>query len=186
MTEHGRLESGHGVGDEILMERYADGDREAFDELFRRYEPRAYAFFVKRTGSRERAEDLYQDLFLRIHRARDDYDPARPFSPWFYRIAHRLLLDDLRRGFRTREVTLADDRYSDARDMEREFADRNELDHLLAELRPVERYVVVSSKLEGVEYSELAERLGKSSGAVKKLASRAMQRIRPAQAPGVA
>lgn len=186
MTEHGRLESGHEVGDEILMERYADGDREAFEELFRRYEPRAYAFFVRRTGSRERAEDLYQDLFLRIHRARDAYDPARPFSPWFYRIAHRLLLDDIRRGFRTREVALADDRYPDACDMEKKFADRNELDHLLAELRPGERFVLVSSKLEGAEYSELAARLGKSTEAVKKLASRAMQRIRSVHGPGMA
>ena len=46
------------VPDELLMARYADGDGRAFDELFRRYEPRAYSYFVKRTGSPERAEDL--------------------------------------------------------------------------------------------------------------------------------
>ena len=187
MAERSRGKVWREVRDEGLMARYADGDSEAFEELFRRYEPRAFAFFVKRTGSRERAEDLYQELFLRIHRARDVYDPARPFSPWFYQIAHRLLVDDIRRAFRNREVSLeARDLPPDVSDVEREFADRNELSHLLAGLRPRERYVLVSSKLEGAEYSELAERVGRSTEAVKKVASRAMQRIRSSQPPGVA
>jgi len=73
--------------DETLMARYADGDARAFGELFRRYEPRAYASFLKRTASPERAQDLYQELFLRIHRARDRYDAERPFAPWLFQIA---------------------------------------------------------------------------------------------------
>ena len=64
------------------MERYVDGDSTAFDELFRRYEPRAFSYFLRRTGSPDRAQDLYQDLFLRIHRARDTYDSRRSFAPW--------------------------------------------------------------------------------------------------------
>jgi RNA polymerase sigma-70 factor (ECF subfamily) len=169
------------------MARYVQGEVAAFDELFRRYEPRAYAFFFRRTGSRERAEDLYQELFLRIHRARDTYDPSRAFSPWFFQIAHRLLVDDVRRAFRTREVPLdARDLRSEAADVERTLADRDQLGHLLAALKPGERYVVVSSKLDGAAYSDLAERTGKSVGAVKKMASRAMQRIRSSEARGAA
>ena len=61
--------------DEILMARYAAGDLEAFDELFQRYERCVYFFFLTRTDSPQRAEDLYQELFLRIHWARDRYDP---------------------------------------------------------------------------------------------------------------
>ena len=182
MTDRRRLARSIEVEDEILMSRYADGDLEAFDELFRRYEPRAFGYFLKRTGSRERAEDLYQDLFLRIHRARDSYDPTRPFSPWFFQIAHRLVLDDVRRTFRAHEVSLSPDERSEACDTEFEVADRNELEHVLAALKPTERYVLMSSKLEGAEYWELAERLGKSTDAVKKIGSRAMQRLRTASA----
>lgn len=69
------------LSDETLMAAYRDGDAVAFEELFRRYESRAYGFFLKRTASPERAQDLYQELFLRVHRARDRYDPARPFCP---------------------------------------------------------------------------------------------------------
>lgn len=165
--------------DETLMARYADGDGEAFDELFRRYERRAYGFFVRRTGSPERAQDLYQELFLRIHRARDRYDPSRPFTPWLFQIANRLLVDDLRRAFRSHEVSLGD---REPRSLRQEgeaiVANREQLAQLLDGLSPEERYVVLSAKVEGIGYPELAERLGKSVDAVKKMASRAVQRLR--------
>lgn len=167
------------VPDELLMARYAEGDSRAFDELFRRYEPRAYAYFLKRTGSPERAEDLYQGLFLRIHRARDSYDPARPFAPWFFQIARRLLVDDIRRAFRAREVPLQDrDPQSEAAGSEDRLASRERVDRLLELLSPEEQYVLVTAKVGGVGYPDLAEDLGRSAVAVRKMASRAMQRLR--------
>jgi len=165
--------------DEILMARYVAGDADAFDELFRRYEPRAYAFFIKRTASPQRAEDLYQDLFLRIHRARDRYDPTRAFTPWFFQIANRLLIDDRRRAFRSHEVQIEDwDPCSEQPGAEGQAADRELADQLLHTLSPEERYVVLSAKVEGTDYPELAQHLGKSVDAVKKMASRAIQRLR--------
>jgi RNA polymerase sigma-70 factor (ECF subfamily) len=173
--------------DEALMRRYADGDPDAFDALFRRHERRAYAYFLKRTGSPERAQDLYQELFLRIHRARDRYDPSRPFLPWFFQIASRLLVDDLRKAFRSREVDLGA-REPSAPDAGRDrVAERETLERALGALSADERYVLISSRVEGVGYPELARRLGKSVDAVKKMASRAVQRVRRielAEAPG--
>jgi len=165
--------------DETLMERYAAGDEAAFEELFRRYEGRAYAFFVRRTSSAERAKDLYQELFLRIHRGRDAYDPTRPFTPWFFQIAHRILIDEFRRAYRSHEVALdgSEPRAEQPRSDDR-LADREQLTEVLDVLSPVERYVLVSSKVEGVGYPQLAAELGKSIDAVKKMASRAMQRVR--------
>jgi RNA polymerase sigma-70 factor (ECF subfamily) len=163
------------------MERYAAGDPDAFDELFRRYEPRAYVFFLTRSGSPERAEDLYQELFLRIHRARGRYDPARPFAPWFFQIAHRLLVDDYRRAFRSHEVPIEDwDPCSEWPGSEEQAAVREQIDQLLETLSSEERYVVLSAKFEGAGYPEIADHLGKSVDAVKKMASRAIQRLRAA------
>jgi RNA polymerase sigma-70 factor (ECF subfamily) len=164
------------------MARYADGDAEAFAELFRRYEPRAYAFFVGRTGSPERARDLYQELFLRLHRARGAYDPARPFAPWFFRIAQRLLLDEQRRARRVHEVAATGGREprTEQPSSEAQVGDREVLGHVLAALTGEERYVLVASRIEGVGYPELATRLGKSVDAVKKMTSRAIQRLRVA------
>jgi RNA polymerase sigma-70 factor (ECF subfamily) len=161
------------------MADYAYGDPGAFDQLFRRYEGRVYAFFVKRTGSRERARDLYQELFLRIHRARDRFDAERPFAPWLFRIAHRLLVDDARRAHRIHEVPTEDgEGRAGGASAEKRLVDRELLAQALRELSDEERHVLVSAKLHGVGYPELADQLGKSAQAVRKLASRALRRLR--------
>ncbi len=172
------------VPDEKLMAMYADGDTGAFDELFRRYESRAFAFFVRRTRSRERAQDLYQELFLRIHRARDRYDPARGFAPWFFQIAHRLLVDDQRRAYRSREVPIGERELRSQRPSTSDgVADRELVGQILSGLSAEERYVLLAAKVEGIGYPELATQLDKSVDAVKKMASRAMQRLRAGPFP---
>ncbi len=176
--------------DERLMARYADGCGEAFEELFARYERRAYGFFLSRTRSRERAQDLYQELFLRVHRARDRFDPTRPFAPWFFQIARRLLVDDHCLVYRSREVSI-DDRpvASTQSDSEELLATSEQITDALAILSSEERLVVLAAKGEGVGYDELAIRLGRSAVAVRKMASRAVKRMRLAgpliEAPNV-
>lgn len=170
-----------GLPDETLMGLYAAGDTEAFDELFRRFEAPAYAFFLRRTGSPECARDLYQELFLRIHRARDSYDSGRPFSPWFFQIARNLLIDDRRRAYRSAEIALGDrDPMADQTASDDQVSARRDLGDVLNGLSATERYILVSSSVDGIGYSRLAIELGKSIDAVKKMASRAMQRVRAA------
>ncbi len=165
--------------DETLMARYADGDAVAFDTLFRRHESRVHAFFVRHTGSRDRAQDLYQELFLRIHRARNRYDPERPFAPWLFQIAHRLVVDDRRRAYRAHEVPLGPlEPRAETASSEDRLGDCEALARSLASLSGEEQQILLSSKLGGVGYPELALRLGRSAEAVRKIASRAMQRLR--------
>jgi RNA polymerase sigma-70 factor (ECF subfamily) len=168
------------ASDEALMARYAGGDATAFEELFGRYEARAYRFFLARTGSNPRAADLYQELFLRIHRARERYDATRPFAPWFFQIARRLWIDELRRSsVRTCEVQLGDRVVAaDTARPEQHLEAQEGTRRLLEQLSEVERYVLIAAKVEGRSYLDLAGELGRSVVAVKKLASRAMQRLR--------
>lgn len=169
------------VHDETLMKRYVEGDGAAFDELFRRYERRAFAFFARRTRSADRAEDLYQELFLRIHRGRHAYDPRRPFAPWFFQIAHHLLIDDKRRAFRNHEVSLGESALNaSSTDRVDPIVDRQWLAQLLGSLSEAERYVVLAAKGDGTSHAELAAQLGKSVDAVKKMASRALRRLQQA------
>src|SRR5215470_14100314 len=90
--------SGMEPSDEVLMRRYARGDEAAFQLLFRRYRRPVFEFFRRRTQSDERAADLSQELFLRLHSARATFRPDGAFQPWFFRIARHLCIDDLRRG----------------------------------------------------------------------------------------
>lgn len=171
------------VPDECLMQRYIEGDSAAFDELFSRYEQRIYAFFFRRTRSEDRAKDLYQELFLRLHRSRSSFDPSRPFAPWFFQIASRLLVDDLRRAFRSHEVPLGDREATQCEASPERLVETSErAQRALVQLSAEERRVLVAAKVDGVGYAELAQELGKSRDAVKKLASRAMQRLREAAA----
>lgn len=161
------------------MERYVTGEMGAFEELFRRYEPRAYAYFIKRARSPDRAQDLYQELFLRVHRARDSYDPQRAFAPWFFRIAHRLLVDDEGRAYRSHEVPIGDREPVALRSHPGgDLGAREQLARALDSLSAEERYVLLSAKGQGIGYAEIGARLGKSVDAVKKIASRAMLRLR--------
>lgn len=171
--------------DEALMHAYASGSSVAFDELFRRYERRAWAFFRRRVASEDRARDLYQDLFLRVHRFRDTYDSSQPFSPWFFRVARNVLIDDLRRSFHTREQPLAEEfmASSTAADAERTVAAREAVSVQLGQLTDEGAHVLVGSKLLGKEYGEIAREIGKSRDAVKQIASRTLRQLRRSWSP---
>jgi RNA polymerase sigma-70 factor, ECF subfamily len=177
------------ASDETLMARYAQGDARAFGEIFDRYEGRAYRFFLTRARSQTRASDLYQELFLRLHRSRDQYDPARAFAPWFFQIARRLWIDELRRrSVRKAEVPLIAEVAATGtlvRTEQRLAADQD-VRSALGQLSEVERYVLLSVKVDGRSYLDLAAELGRSAAAVRKLASRAMQRLRASAGPAVA
>jgi RNA polymerase sigma-70 factor, ECF subfamily len=168
-----------------LMRRYALGDSEAFDELFRRHEGRAFRYFVRRTGSKERAQDLYQDLFLRLHRSRHRFDPSLPFEPWFYKLAHRVYLDDVRHAFGLRELAESDrDEASQEPDVERQALAAGEVGRLLRVLSAEQQRVLIASKLEGLGYREVARDLGKSVAAVKQEGARTLRKLRLMRASG--
>jgi RNA polymerase sigma-70 factor (ECF subfamily) len=169
--------------DDQLMGLYANGSQSAFEELFRRYEGRAYGYFLRRVRCEARARDLYQDLFLRLHRFRHTYDPGRPFEPWFFYIARRVLVDEWRQRHRLAEVGLEEACLeSPAADPECSAAAVHESERQLERLSPEEARILVDAKVRGLEYAEIAEALSKSVAAVKQTASRSLRRLRLAHA----
>ena len=165
--------------DSELMGLYAHGSPAAFQELLRRYEGRVYAYFLRRVRSDTQARDLYQELFLRLHRYRHTYDTSRPFEPWFFHAAHRVLVDDWRRRHRQAEVGLEEARLvSPGADPERNAAASRESQRLLESLSPEEARILVDAKVRGLSYPEIAAELSKSVAAVKQIASRALRRLR--------
>jgi RNA polymerase sigma-70 factor (ECF subfamily) len=79
------------------MERYANGDNAAFAELYDAIAPRLLGFLRKSTRDPTAAEDLVQQTFLHIHRARGSFIPGAPVMPWALAIARRLMIDSARR-----------------------------------------------------------------------------------------
>src|ERR1051326_699068 len=78
------------------LERFATGDMDAFQVLFRQYQGEVYGWIVRIVRNPAVAEELTIDTFWRIYRYRSRFDPRRPFGPWARRIASRVALDYLK------------------------------------------------------------------------------------------
>jgi len=105
MEGHGN-ERTDGASDEELMAAWGAGDAGAFRELFGRWTPRLFSFFLAMNRDRADAQDLVQETWVRVFRSRERFDPARKFRPWVFRIAARLQ-SDLLRSWNWRIRTLA-------------------------------------------------------------------------------
>lgn len=169
--------------DEKLMRRYAAGDLSAFQMLFSRYEKKIYNFFLRRIGNPERAADLFQETFLRLHENRHRFDSSRPFAPWFYTIANNLIRDELKKkGIQFEEIETEDSLPASTSVTPEEFVAvseiRKNIDFALRMLPEPQREVLLLSRFEGLSHNEIAEITGRSGAAVKQLLYRALQNLR--------
>lgn len=185
-----------------LMLRVRDHeDAEAFADLVDRYQHRIVGIMHHMLGAKEEAEDLAQEVFLRVYRTRKKYHPQAKFSTWLFTIANNLALNVLRGRKRKPTVPLpAQDsgplgprpQEQLVRDLsmtpgtglqQREMA--SVIRRALEDLNERQRLAVVLNKFEEMNYAEIAEVMGMSAKAVKSLLSRARARLREVLEPYV-
>lgn len=164
------------ITDSELMGRYARGNADAFDQLFGRYDRRVFAFFLARARCPDRAADLHQELFLRLHRFRDHFDPARPFNPWIFALARNVWYDDLRRRHGLVESPIEAEAIDDG--FESRFVSRDQARRLLGTLAPRECELLLETAVAGFTYAELAPRAQRSVDSLKQAGSRALRKLR--------
>jgi RNA polymerase sigma-70 factor, ECF subfamily len=160
------------------MERYQQADPDAPATLVGALSPALLRFFQSQVASRQQADDLLQETWLRIHRVRHTYRPGEPVLPWIYAIARRVRVDGYRR---MRRITL----HEIAMDVPPERAAQAEarnpapaFDTLVAALPDAQREVVTMLKVGGLTLEEVARATSSTSGAVKQKAHRAYERLR--------
>jgi RNA polymerase sigma-70 factor (ECF subfamily) len=173
-----------------LIEAHLAGNAAAFAEIVARYQVRLLNFVYRMIGDRERAEDLVQEAFLRVHRHLDRFDRSRKFSTWIYTIASNLAKNELRNRARSPLVTFDQARPRDEEDQRPvDFEDpdsrpddlyeRRDLkvlvDETVARLSSHHREVFVLRELEGKSYEEIAEIMHCNLGTVKSRLNRARQ-----------
>ena len=170
-----------------LVERCRRGDEGAFQELVDAYKGLVFALIARTVQDRSRAEDLAQDVFLRIHRGLPYFRGEARLSTWIYRIVANVCLQS-----QTRPATAAfdaalslDDAEARGRVMpsaaDRRFGDielRDRLEKAIARLPANYRLVVAAHYLDGVRYEDLAEALQIPLGTVKTQLHRAKQQLR--------
>lgn len=184
-----------------LMLRAKQGDDEAFTKLVSTYQDRLATIFFHMTQNQEAAEDLAQDVFMRIYRARHGYQPTARFSTWLFRIANNLAINSHRNKVRRKEVALPageSTTMSGVRPEGQELADKSALmptrqidkhelqlvvQKAIEQLNERQRLTVLLHKFEGMSYAEIAETMELTVPAVKSLLSRARDSLRTALEP---
>jgi len=85
------------ISDEDLMMQYAAGDIKAFEMLYVKHKGPLYRYFIRQCKNIHKAEELYQDVWHKVIKAKDNYQSNAKFTTWIYHIAHNLLIDEYRR-----------------------------------------------------------------------------------------
>ncbi len=179
----------HRTGEAVLnalMDRYASGDDTAFQELYAHLGPRVSRFLLHLTGSPAVAEELTQETFLRMHRARGSFSRGGAGLPWVYTVGRNVFSDHERKR-KVHSVVVLDDGLAQAqpdavaRQPDRILDSRRTLHCVrgaLARMPVSQREAFVLLRFEGLSVSDAAEVLGSTEASVKSRAFRAYQAIR--------
>lgn len=171
-------------GEDELMLAGAGGREEAFGVLVRRWEQRVFAFLELMLGSREEAQDVTQETFLRMCRHAKDYRPSGQFRSWLFRIAGNLARSRMRRRKLLRWIPFDPATHDRAAPVEGADAalEREEkrlvVRRALAQLPDRQRQAVILRQYEGQSYQEIAQSMETSVSAVETLLFRAMTNLR--------
>lgn len=177
--------------DQTWMRAYRRDDAEAFARIYGAYSDAVYGYLVKRIRDEAERDDLFQRIWMKFHRARDQWSPEYPLLQWLFVIARSEILDGRRARARSpfgwlsedsekalsRVVSAESNAIEDAREAET-IAERMRAEGLSAEQVEVVRRRVFEEE----DYAEIAARLGKSPVSVRKVFSRAIEKLRMSRA----
>ena len=176
--------------DAELMLRVKEGDEASFELLLEKYRNSVVSYLYRMVQNQGVAEELRQDVFLRVYRSRGSYEPTAKFTTWLFRIATHLALNSIRdhrhergqesldeAGEGARTIQVADHR----KDREQELlaeARLEEVRRAVAGLPDKQRAAVLMHKYQELDYLQIAAVLGCSTSAVKSLLFRAYETLR--------
>jgi RNA polymerase sigma-70 factor (ECF subfamily) len=179
-----------------LMLAVRDDDAAAFEQLVARHQSRLLNFLFHLVGDRDNAEDLAQEVFMRVFKARKSYQPGAKFSTWLFTIANNTAKNSKRTLARRKEVQwhsnggsgshaipsldqLAKDASARMPTRQLDKAERSDVVRLaMQSLSDRQRAAVLLCKFEGMSYAEIADTMELSPSAVKSLLSRARDNLR--------
>ncbi|HZD57034.1 MAG TPA: sigma-70 family RNA polymerase sigma factor [Anaerolineales bacterium] len=172
-----------------LIDRAKNGDAEAFGELYDRHLQPVFRFFYSRLNNRQDAEDLTEETFFRVWRSLPRFeDQGVPFLAYIFHIARNLLIDHRRRSANSKDiVSLGEEMQIDSRANPSKAALDNiqhqEVKQALEKLNDDYQLVLVARFLSELSTEEVAQVLGRSSGAVRVLQHRALNALRKLVSP---
>ena len=173
------------VEDSALMLRYRDGDVAAFEALYRRHNDALYRYLLRHCRHRATAEDIFQEVWGKIIKARESYRPTAKFTTYLYRVAHNCFIDYLRRNRRhAQTANVEPDSQPDTGEspdmlVERSLA-RRRLDAALQTLPDEQRDVFLLHEEAGLNLEQIASVTGSNRETVKSRLRYAVKKLRAA------
>lgn len=176
--------------DAELMLRVREGDTASFGVLLERHRNSVIHFLYRMVQDRAVAEELAQEVFLRVYKARGSYEPSAKFTTWLFRIATHLALNSIRDRRRAKDHTSLDEESElggpvqlasgepTAEQVMVERVLRNEVRQAIGTLPEKQRAAVLMHKYEELDYAQIASVLNTSESAVKSLLFRAYESLR--------
>jgi RNA polymerase sigma-70 factor, ECF subfamily len=183
------VESEEAQDDVALMLRVKKGDVEAFEVLVARHQHSVVGTAAKMLGCAAEAEDIGQQVFIRVWKSAARYEPAAKFTTWLMTITRNLVFNEMRRRRRTNQLPME----AEQDDAQRQFADyeapapsrelldaelKGEIDAAIAGLPENQRVAIVLRRYEGMPYEEIAQVLRTSVPAVKSILFRARSELK--------
>ena len=177
------------IDDEILVAQFQAGRLDTFDELMRRYKHKIYAYLLRSVKNYEDAEELTIEVFFKVYRALDKWQPQARFSTWLYKIASNLAIDFHRAKSRRPAYSLDDEEFPIDSPIAGDLAsnpewrlEENDRNRLILEavdqLSPNQKKVFMLNRYEGLQIKEITEVLGMAEGTVKIHLHRAMKKLK--------
>jgi RNA polymerase sigma-70 factor, ECF subfamily len=170
------------ITDENLLAQFIKGDNKAFDEMIGRYYQQIYRFLVRFTSNEHLAQDLIQEVFMKVHRAAATFDTTRKFKPWLYQVAANKARDAMRSAKRSKTRLVINTGTSDSgfslenlapgQDVppEQDMVEQettNQVKEAMAKLPEQLREILILAYYDQLPYKDIAEVLGIPLGTVK-------------------
>jgi len=180
------------AADEQLMLAYRAGDAGAFEQLYRRHRGPLYRFVLRSIRAREQAEELYQEIWMRVIEARERYEPEAKFTTWLYTIAHNRMVDHWRkRGLQLvsldQEAGPSDPPAALSAQPELVLQGKQSLDRFaraLEALPPAQREAFLLHEESGLSVAEIARATGAGEEAAKSRLRYALSKLKEALRDG--
>ena len=162
--------------DEELMKLYQNGTESAFQILYERHSKRIFGFIRSKFASEQRAQEVFQEVFMKIHKSKKLYNETLPVLPWIFTITRTTVIDELRksRNLKIEDIDL-DEIPAESVTL---IQDRPTLSNYLVHLPEGQREAVRLRYFEEKTFDEIAEQLSTSSMNVRQLVSRGLKKLK--------
>ncbi len=159
------------LNDEELMMMYVNNDAQAFRVLFERHSPKVYGYIYKKIQNQEKAQDLLQTAFLKLHENKDKYKSDFPFLNWFFVIIRNTIIDDIRKN-KIKWTELKDSIPSP------ETISTPDITPHIQSAPEAYREALYLRYVEDKDFSEIAQKLNTSEANIRKKMSRGIEYIK--------